>query len=126
MSARKSATAARAAAALPPAEQVPATAGIDAARERAEELHRRLAFELSPVLAGLATLTNALRVLEAFDMRASLDPAFAESLWTVCGDWCDPLAHPTEDIVADLARFARWQAVDLVELASAHVAAARE
>ena len=73
-------------------------------------LHDRVSMELQPVLAGLAMLTNAVRVLKAFRDATTVSPELHQVLATACPTWCDPLAHAGElsadSVVCELARYA--------------------
>lgn len=73
-------------------------------------LHDRVSMELQPVLAGLAMLTNAVRVLKAFRDATTASPELGQALATACPTWCDPMAHAgelsAESVVCELARYA--------------------
>ena len=114
MRARKIAADATAAVAPPVA---PAEAREALFESTGDVLHSRLTYELVPLLAALALLTDALRVLGLIQGRARFDPDFAEVLSQVSPTWSNPLAFPTTDVVADLAQLASDKTRELAVLA---------
>lgn len=91
----------------------------------ANEVHASVAHELAPLLCGIALLTDALRVLEALDFRARLDPEFARALAAACSTWRNPLASDNEELISQLAWLAKEMAADLVDRTAANCAASR-
>lgn len=70
----------------------------------------RLMMELQPVLAALALLTNAVRVLDEMENTAGLSPDVEQALARACPTWSDPLCQVGDvsaaAVICDLARFA--------------------
>ncbi len=70
----------------------------------------RMMMELQPVLAALALLTNAVRVLDEMENTAGFSPDIQQALAKACPTWCDPLCQAGDGsasaVISDLARFA--------------------
>ena len=82
----------------------------------------RMMMELQPVLAALALLTNAVRVLDEMENTAGLQPDVAQALARACPTWADPLCHggdrSASSVVCELARYAAALGAELCEAAA--------
>ena len=98
-----------------------AAPGPAAAPPAGSNLADRMAFELQPVLAALALLTNCVRVLSSLQDQAVFRPDLDKWLSEACPTWCDPLCkggdESAESVVCELARHAASIGADMADAA---------